>query len=233
MLAATPAGRKEPLYYLDLNAIAPKAALNINELLAENQSIMFLDGGIIGGVPYPLKSDERPEKKIRWHSPNLIVSGPNKLPDERLAALLHIDHLDAPIGAATGLKMCYACMTKGTYALAIQGFTTAHELGVLPELREYLDRFFPAVLKFAERGLVTMPHKAYRWVHEMQDIGETMAGAGFDKDLFMNVAEVYRTVAEDTLLGKEIPLQRVRGQTVEDVVALMGEGLQARKLKRD
>lgn len=47
------------------------------------------------------------------------------------------------------------------------------------------------------------------------------------------MAEVYRTVAEDTLLGKEQPGQRVRGETVEDVVRLLSEGLRTKKLKSE
>jgi hypothetical protein len=50
---------------------------------------------------------------------------------------------------------------------------------------------------------------------------------------FQGVAEVYRTVAEDTELGKEQPGRRVRGQTVDDAVGLLSEALKARKLKND
>lgn len=49
---------------------------------------------------------------------------------------------------------------------------------------------------------------------------------------FHSVSQVYRTVAEDTELGKEKPDQRVRGQTVEDVVELISRGLQAKKDER-
>lgn len=182
--AATPKERNQPLYYIDLNAVAPASAVETSRLLADKPNTIFIDGGIIGGVPYPLDAAGEVEGKVRWHCPSLIVSGPAKLPDKALASLLNIDHIHGPIGAATGLKMCYACMTKGFYALAIQAFTTAHELGVLHELRSYLGRYNPATLKFAERGLVTMPPKAYRWVHEMLEIAETMAGeGGFEKDL--------------------------------------------------
>lgn len=48
---------------------------------------------------------------------------------------------------------------------------------------------------------------------------------------FQGVAEVYRTVAEDSDLGKEMPDKRVRGKTVEDVVTLLSEGMRAKKSK--
>lgn len=50
---------------------------------------------------------------------------------------------------------------------------------------------------------------------------------------FEGVAEVYRTVAEDSELGLEKPGARVKGKTVEDVVALLSEGMTAKKLKQE
>jgi hypothetical protein len=57
---------------------------------------------------------------------------------------------------------------------------------------------------------------------------------GADKfDRFQGVSEVYKTVAEDSELGKEKPGLRSRGTTVEDVVALLSEGMEAKKLKME
>jgi 3-hydroxyisobutyrate dehydrogenase-like beta-hydroxyacid dehydrogenase len=174
--------RKLPLYYLDLNAIAPQSAVEINGLFTSNANIKLVDGGIIGGVPYA--KEPTASGKPDWHCPSLIVSGPDRLPDPALGKLLNIQHLDLPIGSATGLKMCFACTTKGFVSLAIQSFTTANELGVLPELRAYLEKYNPSTLKLAEKGLVTMPPKAYRWVHEMMEVADTMADdGGFQKGL--------------------------------------------------
>lgn len=50
---------------------------------------------------------------------------------------------------------------------------------------------------------------------------------------FQGVAEVYRTVAEDSELGKEVPDKRVRGKTVEDVVLLLSQGMKEKKLKKE
>lgn len=50
---------------------------------------------------------------------------------------------------------------------------------------------------------------------------------------FQEVAEVYRTVAEDSELGKEQPDARVRGKTVDDVTKLLAEGMKAKKLKTE
>jgi hypothetical protein len=50
---------------------------------------------------------------------------------------------------------------------------------------------------------------------------------------FQEVAGVYRTVAEDSELGKEQPDARVRGKTVNDVTELLAQGMKAKKLKSE
>jgi hypothetical protein len=88
----------------------------------------------------------------------------------------------------------------------------------------------------AEKGLVGMPPKAYRWEHEMEQIGETFeADGGFTRDesIFRSVARVYEFIAEGTELGKEVTESRVRGKTAEDVAKLVAEGAEKRKLKKD
>lgn len=145
-------------------------------------------------------------------------------------------HINDTIGAATGLKMCFASLTKGFTALAIQSFTTANNLGVIPELKAHMEEFNPTGLKQAERSLPGMCPKAYRWVHEMREIAETFeADGGFEKDesTFRAVAEIYDLVAHGTELGNEITGDRKRGQTVEDVAALVSEGTARRKEKTD
>ncbi|KAI5920238.1 6-phosphogluconate dehydrogenase [Camillea tinctor] len=210
--------RKQPLYYVDLNAVSPSLASTIDDLFRSSSDIMFVDGGIIGGVPFA--------KDDAWHCPSLIVSGPVELPSPTFCRILNVKHLQHPIGAATCLKMCYASLTKGFFALAIESFVTADTMSILPELRETMQRYNPATLALVERGIVTMPPKAYRWVGEMQEIGTTFhENGGFEKKLFEGVSEVYRIVAEDTELGSEQPSRRVQGQTVEDAIYLIRKGM--------
>lgn len=228
---------------MDLNAISPGLSAKIGALIQDGQQIVQIDGGIIGGVPYP-----KADSPTGWNCPSLIVSGPTKLPYQDLVEKLNIQHISPRIGAASGLKMCFGSMTKGFYALSIQSYVTADALGILPELRGYLDRYIPATLAFADKGVVTMPPKAYRWVDEMKLIGATMQeNGGFDKGLYVSgpnvtthltnkdtsrfdqVAEVYRIVANDTELGLEQPRKRKRGTTVDDVVEVMRSGMKYAK----
>lgn len=178
--------RKSTLYYLDLNATSPSTAREIDSLFAEKQQVCFIDGGIIGGPPHPkMEASPSPGIGSTWDYPSIVVSGPEKLPDTKLSEVLNINHLDGPIGMATGLKMCFASTTKGLFALAIQSYTTAHRLGVLKELRTMMSQHNPAVLSVCDKGVTGMPPKAYRWVHEMQEIATTMADdGGFERDMW-------------------------------------------------
>lgn len=224
--------RKTPLHYLDLNAISPRTAREIDGLFSESSgNIKFIDGGIIGGPP-SLKDDGT------WSKPSIPVSGPHQLSEvqpngEHLASTLNIKHINDTIGSATGLKMCYASLSKGFTALAIQSYTTAQNLGVIDELRAHLD---DGIRARAERGLVSMPPKAYRWIGEMMEIAAT-----FEEDGGFNAAEsplrgiagVYDLVSNGTELGKEKTEDRQRGKTADDVAKLMAEGTARRKRKMD
>ncbi|OJJ69645.1 hypothetical protein ASPBRDRAFT_182770 [Aspergillus brasiliensis CBS 101740] len=243
--SARPAVRDTPLWVIDLNAVSPKTAREIDALISEagrsssssSPYLRYIDGGIVGGPPRPLQpttttttTTDQSNEPPAWHCPSLIVSGPEKLPDEKLSRTLNIKHISDRIGVATGLKMCFASLTKGFYSLAIQSFTTAHALGVLPHLKDLMEEHNPATLRIAEKGVVGMPPKAYRWVREMREIGDTMRDdGGFESDLFYAVAQVYQSVADDPILGQEKPDDRQRGKTVEDVVECLDKSLKVKK----
>jgi 3-hydroxyisobutyrate dehydrogenase-like beta-hydroxyacid dehydrogenase len=179
---------EKSIYYLDLNSTSPRTARYIASILATNPGIRFLDGGIIGGLPHLKVASESESSQAMqtpsWHCPNLILSGPNKIPDPTLSQILNVHHLGDQIGAATGLKMCFGMNTKGFGAIVIQSFTTAYRLGLLSELREYMRKYNPMALQLAEKGIVVMPPKAYKWVYEMSEMAETVAeDGGFGREL--------------------------------------------------
>ena len=225
--------RANPLYYLDLNAISPRTARSIGTLFStQTPTIKFLDGGIIGGPPSL--------KDSTWSLPSIPISGPHLLSNApisgaHLQETLNIKHISSEIGPASGLKCCFASTTKGFTALCIQSFTTAQSLGVLPNLLEEMGARLPNQLKSAKGGLTSMPPKAYRWVKEMEEIAMCHSDeGGFEGDgkgIFDGVAEVYRSVADDTVLGEEKTERRKRGLTVEDVAECMGEGLRNKRKK--
>lgn len=227
--------RANPLYFIDLNAISPHSAREINELFTTSSpDIRLIDGGIIGSPP-KLKEDGT------WSKPSIPVSGPHRLSEaqpsgKHLVETLNVKHVNETIGSATGLKMCFAALSKGFTALAIQSFTTAHNLGVVSELKEHLEIHNPRAARSAEYSLPAMCPKAYRWVREMEEIAETFeADGGFEREesSFRSIARVYELVADGTDLGQETTEDRKRGKTSEDVALLISEGTAKRKVKMD
>ncbi|MCJ1403321.1 hypothetical protein MMC11_006544 [Xylographa trunciseda] len=248
--------QSKPLYFLDLNAISPATSKTIAARFSSTPTIRLLDGGIIGGPP---KLTDPSDAATCTYKPSIVVSGPHSLHEaseggQHLAQLLNMKHISAEIGPASGLKMCFAAMSKGFTAIAIESFTTAERMGVLPELQAHLAEYNPSAGASAARGLVGMPPKAYRWVAEMEEIARTMEefggfrsrrsggdgdavedgerGGGNKKseegrggDLFRGVSDVYRFVADETRLGQEKTESRQRGMTAEDVAALCAEAM--------
>lgn len=212
-----------PLYYLELNAVSPSTASTIATMFQEQTAnVRFVDGGIIGGPPTP-SSDST------WKRPGLPLSGPFPLHEAptsgaHLAEVLNTNYLGARIGSASGLKCCFAGLAKGFTALAIQSFTTAASLDVLPALQKYLDEYNPQGGERARNGIVGCPSKAYRWVEEMHQIAGCFAHDGGWADqakIFREVAGVYEGLAQ---------VVERRGGTdgmgnVDGVVSALQEGL--------
>jgi len=239
--------KKTPLYFLDLNAVSPRSARSIGEIFSTKApAITFLDGCIIGSAPTqkptptPSTTEARqhPKTSLTWSQPSIPISGSvASVPASfaQLAETLNFKHISEDVGIASGLKCCFATVTKGFTALCIQAFTTASNLGVLPALIEEMEEKFPASLKTARYGVTSMPPKAYRWVKEMEEISAAHEeDGGFEsagKGLFNEIAKVYESVADDSVLGEEKTERRKRGLTIEDVAAAMGEGNAAKRKK--
>lgn len=232
----------KPLYYLDLNAISPRSAREVAALFSNvAPSIKFIDGGIIGGAPSP-KANLESGTQHTWNRPSIPVSGPHVLSESpisgaHLSETLNLNHISKEVGPASGLKCCFASTSKGFTALAIQAFTTASSLGVLPLLQQELSVRMPGMLNSAKWGVTAMPPKAYRWVREMDEIAIThadeggFAGGEEGTGVFGEIAKVYKSVAEETVLGEEKTERRKRGLNVEDVAAAMAEGLKGKRRK--
>lgn len=233
-----------PLYFIDMNAVAPGTVKAIAKTIKSAQvPVELIDGSVLGGPPH-LKDETSASvsptaARGDWNLPSIPTSGPVRVADipgygARLAETLNMKHISPEIGGSSGLKMCFASLSKGYSAIAIQSFTTAERMGVLGPLREAMEEIVPSRVKQTENALVGMPPKAYRWVGEMEEIAKTHAEqGGFEDTLFRGAAGVFKAVAEDTVLGEEKVGQRKRGRTAEDVAAAMAEGLEKKRKKMD
>ena len=195
VVAASAGARK---IYIDLNAVAPSTARTISQSF-EGTSIISVDGGILGSPPSQSSDGQ-------WAKPRLVVSGPYDISTDPqgalLASLLNLRHIAPTIGPASGLKMCFASLTKGFTALAIQSLTTASRLGILEEFKAELH---PVQRDRAFGGVKFMQSKAYRWAPEMDEIAKTFGEeGGFDGklEIFDAIGEVYKLVAADEVLGR-------------------------------
>jgi 3-hydroxyisobutyrate dehydrogenase-like beta-hydroxyacid dehydrogenase len=201
------------LSYLDCNAIAPETTREVGRIV-EDAGAIFIDGGIIGQPP-----------KIDGAGPRVYVSGPGA---ESLIQLrengLNIQPIGDVIGHASGVKMCYAGLTKGLTALGTELMVAAEAMGLTEPLRAELEYSQKQFLDHFERQIPGMPPKAYRWVGEMEEIAKTFEDTGMTPKILLGAADMYRLVGE-TELANETPEQRSRGQNLADVVKILTEAL--------
>jgi 3-hydroxyisobutyrate dehydrogenase-like beta-hydroxyacid dehydrogenase len=183
------------LLYVECNAIAPGTARSIFRTMSE-AGARFADAGIIGGPP------TRPGNRI-------FTSGPGASEFAVLGDFgLDVRVLEGDVGQASGLKMCYAAMTKGLQALGAELLTAARLLGVEEQLRAEQNQGgdLAAVRRFVERALPSMPPKAYRWIGEMEEIARCFEELGMPGRLLLGAADVYTNFRDGGVLAHELPL---------------------------
>jgi len=204
-------GRK--IAFADLNAVSPQTARDSDRLIREAGG-MFIDGGIIGPPP-------RGEKD----RPRIYVSGPDAyLFGQINHSNLQVRVMSERVGDASGVKMCYAAMTKGTTALAVELLVAARKLGVEQALEKELRESRNDVFDWQVKAIAAMPPKAYRWVPEMQEIAKTFGELGMTRRIFDGATDIYEMVAA-TPLGKESPEQaRKVGRNGLDVTRELADG---------
>jgi 3-hydroxyisobutyrate dehydrogenase-like beta-hydroxyacid dehydrogenase len=183
--------------YLDANAVSPQTSRRIGGLV-EAAGATFVDGGIIG--PPPAKPG----------TTRLYLSGPASAD---LAALfaggpLGVVVLDAPIGAASAVKACYAGWTKSTATLLLSVRALARHEGVEAALAEEWKISQPNLFAQLDRA-VSQSRKGWRWIAEMEEIGATFEQAGLPDGFALAAAEACRKLE---------PFRDARGTTIDAVV---------------
>jgi 3-hydroxyisobutyrate dehydrogenase-like beta-hydroxyacid dehydrogenase len=178
--------------YADCNAVAPSTVRSIAQTIT-GAGARFADAGIIGPPP------TRPGNRI-------FSSGPGA---EELSQLreygLDIRVLDGDVGKASGLKMCYAALTKGLQALGAELLVAAQLMDVDEALRqEQSEGDLALIRRYLERALPSMLPKAYRWVGEMEEIARTFEDLGLPGRTLLGAADVYRDVTAGGKLKTEL-----------------------------
>jgi len=197
--------------FADCNAIAPATARKIASTI-EAHGGRFVDAGIVGLPPSAGKS-----------GPRLYASGHNA---SDLLVLrdygIDVRVVGDSVGQASGLKMCYASVTKGFTALATIQQAAAAAMGLSEPLLRELTESNPALLAWMEGMVSAMPPKAHRWVAEMQEIAATFESLRLPSGMMLGAADLYALTAA-TSLGAEIPESRTSGESMDAVARTLVE----------
>jgi 3-hydroxyisobutyrate dehydrogenase-like beta-hydroxyacid dehydrogenase len=182
-LAPTLAALTAKPVYVDCNAVSPQTARRIAAIVAAGGAA-FVDAGIIGGPPR------------EGYSPHIYASG------EAVAATralrdwgLDWRTIDGPVGAASGLKMSYAGITKGVTALGSAMMLGAARFGCAEALLAELSASQPGLCKYLSAGIPRMYDKAYRWVAEMEEISDFHGANRPAAEIYAAIARFYEFLA--------------------------------------
>ena len=179
VLSALP---RKPIY-VDCNAISPQTAARVAAIIKPTGA-RFVDGGIIGGPPRP------------GYSPAIYASGAAAGETAVLRDWgLDWRAIDGPIGAASGLKMSYAGITKGTTAIAAAMLLGAARFGCGEALIAELSKSQPEMLERMRASIPRMYDKAYRWVGEMEEIADFLGANPPSHDMYAAIARLYEFLA--------------------------------------
>lgn len=167
--------------FVDANAISPATARAV-ALLVEESGATYVDGGIIGPPPAPAGSTR------------LYLSGQRAGTVRDLFDGTPLDArvVDGGAWSASAVKMAYAAWTKGTAALLLAARALARSEGVEDTLLgewEMSQRALDERSGSAAQSAIT---KGWRWVAEMEEIAESMSGAGLPDGFHQAAAEIFR-----------------------------------------
>ena len=177
---------KKPIY-VDLNAISPQRAREVQAIIAPSGAT-FVDGGIFGHPPTDASG-----------GPTFYLCGPVS---ETVADVLNhygltTKVLDGEAGTASALKVAYAGITKGLTALATAMILAAERHGVSEALRAELSSSQAELLARLGKAVPDMLPKAYRWVPEMGEIAAFIGAERPESQIYGGMAELYQSVADD------------------------------------
>jgi 3-hydroxyisobutyrate dehydrogenase-like beta-hydroxyacid dehydrogenase len=173
---------RKPIY-VDCNAVSPQTAQRI-AVIIEPTGAKFVDAGIIGGPP-------RGEYNPRIYASGAAVGETAVLRDWGLDWRA----IDGPVGAASGLKMSYAGITKGITALGSAMMLGAARFGCAEALVAELSSSQPQIYKYLSASIPRMYDKAYRWVAEMEEISDFHGAAKPAADIYAAIARHYAFLA--------------------------------------
>ena len=193
--------------FADCNAVSPATGVKIGKIITAAGG-MFIDAGIIGGSPRS------------GAIPRFYASG------EHAGILAELDGkgISVPVmrgagGRASGLKLLYAALTKGTAALHASTLMAAKSLGLFDDLIHELEQSQSGTLTAMGR-VNSISAQAFRWIGEMEEIASTFEDAGVTPNIHAGAAEPFQKIS-DSSIGRERVGTVDQDRTLEDTVAAM------------
>ncbi len=198
--------------YVDCNAIAPATSIKIDKIIREAGG-SYVDASIVGPPPG------------RGRLTKFYASGPNV---EAFKALtnygLEVRVIGSEIGLGKGIKMTYAALTKGLTGISTQLLTAAWKMGIYDSLESLFEETQQIQLNRMERMVPSMPHRAGRWISEMEEISKTFEHLGMTPLIYQGLADLYRFINE-TPLAEETAETYDRNRPLKQVIKVLGENL--------
>lgn len=189
--------------YVEMNAIAPATALQI-EAAASESGIEVVDSSISGPPPW--------KPGTRVYLSGIRAAEVGALPFDGVERIV----VGESVSAASAVKMSTASVYKGSSALLLQALLAAHANGVLEHVMGDLRAGAPDLVANVERRLTSAATKSSRYVGEMHEIAATQAAAGLTPALFEAMAEIYEVLVQTPLansnpedLPPDLPLPKV------------------------
>ncbi|MHA1163960.1 MAG: DUF1932 domain-containing protein [Alphaproteobacteria bacterium] len=170
--------------YVDCNAISPMLSAKVGGVI-EDAGAAYIDAGIIGPAPG------------KGTPPRFYVSGVDTAPMEALHDKgFEVLALEGGVGAASGIKMCYAALTKGKWTLQTAVLLAAEQLGLSDVLTEEFAYSQQGELKAMRQRVPRLPADSQRWIGEMEEIAATFRDAGVPPGFHEGAAEIFRLLSK-------------------------------------
>ena len=196
----------EPTLIADCNAISPMRSEYIGRIV-ESAGGRYIDASIIG---HPPGRDVPPRFYVSGSYADTML----ELDGKGIA----VKNLGNDIGRASGIKMCYAALTKGTSTLQVALLTVAESLGLSAELHDELAYSQKGALDSMKSGISKLPPNAHRWIGEMEEIATTFAAEGVTPHFHLGAAAIYRLL-EQTPYALESPENIDPTRTLAETIA--------------
>ncbi len=213
--AAMQALKRKPIY-ADLNAISPKTMDGIAKTI-EAAGAAVLDGGIIG--PSPDKGCPR----VYLSGPAAADVAPQLLrPDMKTIAL------GPDVGQASTMKMLYAGLNKGHWAMMAAMSVTAAKYDLFPAFLGEIESSRPDLFKIMENWVGFLAADAHRFGPEMDEIAETMAAVGVTPKFHEGARWTY-DLLDETPLRDETRATLDRSRPIATSVDIFKQALDKRQ----